>query len=119
MPANSPPRAGFFTSGIVRVERHRVIAKTGQALALRTRGRAWMRIRADVLSRHPLCVHCDILGITRPATEVDHIKRVVDGGTDDLWNLQPLCHDCHARKTLAESGLKPRPAFGIDGYPKS
>ena len=36
------------------------------------------------------------------ATEVDHIKRKEDGGTDAIDNLQSLCGPCHATKTAKE-----------------
>ena len=47
---------------------------------------------------HNACVVCG-----QPATEVDHIVEVADGG--DLYgldNLQSLCHSCHAAKTKRE-----------------
>ena len=40
------------------------------------------------------------------ATEVDHIKRKADGGTDDIDNLQGLCHDCHKAKTTYENSAR-------------
>ena len=30
--------------------------------------------------------------------EVDHIKPWSHGGTDDLWNLQPMCKPCNRAK---------------------
>lgn len=30
--------------------------------------------------------------------EVDHIKPWYNGGSDELWNLQPLCHTCNREK---------------------
>lgn len=68
----------------------------------RTRGRAWMEIRARVLRAHPLCVHCQQQGRVIAATEVDHITPLSMGGTDEESNLQALCHDCHAIKTTRE-----------------
>ena len=44
------------------------------------------------------------MGRVRPATEVDHILPLADGGTDDLGNLQAINRECHARKTVAENG---------------
>lgn len=32
--------------------------------------------------------------------EIDHIKRVADGGTNDYYNLQLLCHECHLDKDV-------------------
>ena len=34
--------------------------------------------------------------------EVDHIKRIEDGGTNIPTNLQTLCKECHKQKTLNE-----------------
>ena len=59
----------------------------------------WMKVRALALYRdHGQCVACGA-----PATEVDHITEVADGG--DLYSLsncQSLCHSCHAAKTQRE-----------------
>ena len=44
------------------------------------------------------------MGRVRPATEVDHILPLADGGTDDPGNLQAINQECHARKTVAENG---------------
>ena len=34
--------------------------------------------------------------------EVDHIKRLEDGGSNNPTNLQTLCKECHKQKTLTE-----------------
>ncbi len=64
--------------------------------------RRWQRLRLVVLSIEPLCRICNELGLAVPAEDVDHIVRRSDGGTDELSNLQPLCHVCHSRKTARE-----------------
>ena len=68
--------------------------------ARRGYGRAWRRIRARFLRAHPLCCapECD-----RPATEVDHVTPLADGGTHAWSNLQPLCKPHHSRKTAREN----------------
>jgi len=43
------------------------------------------------------CAECD-----EPATEVDHILPISEGGTNDIGNLQALCETCHAAKTRNE-----------------
>ena len=70
---------------------------------------AWQRVRADVLMREPLCRHCAARGLVVPATDVDHMN-----GADDnrLESLQPLCHECHSRKTARDQGK--RVAYGCD-----
>lgn len=64
---------------------------------------AWRQARARALDRdHHRCVRCG-----RPATEVDHIWEIADGGSlYDLANLQSLCHDCHHAKTIHSSRRK-------------
>lgn len=54
--------------------------------------RSWRKIRAQILALDAYT--CRMCGGT--ATEVDHIMRVIDGGTDHPSNLRSLCHDCHA-----------------------
>ena len=70
---------------------------------------AWQRLRAAVLGREPLCRHCAARGLVVPATDVDHMN-----GADDnrLESLQPLCHECHSRKTARDQGK--RVAYGCD-----
>lgn len=65
----------------------------------RQRGRKWMERRARLLRASPLCCMCAERGITRAATEVDHIIPLFKGGPDVDENTQNLCHDCHAEKT--------------------
>jgi len=60
-------------------------------------GKKWQKLRRIVLSQNPECAMCGA-----PATHVDHIVPLADGGTNDRENLQPLCHSCHTRKTLGD-----------------
>ena len=60
--------------------------------------RAWRAARGAVLARTPLCARCGA-----PATEVDHVVPVADGGALlDPDNLQPLCAGCHRVKTALD-----------------
>ncbi|WP_010584429.1 HNH endonuclease signature motif containing protein [Schlesneria paludicola] len=66
--------------------------------------RAWwgpVGLRANQLSKEPLCRTCQQAGRIRPATDVDHIRR--HGGKWSLFcdasNLQSLCKSCHSEKT--------------------
>jgi 5-methylcytosine-specific restriction protein A len=53
-----------------------------------------------VLISEPLCRVCAEQGITREATDVDHIIGIEDGGEAlDLDNLRPVCKSCHQRLT--------------------
>lgn len=73
--------------------------------ASRGYGYNWRKLREIILSENPLCVECLKHGQVVSATDVDHIIPKRDGGGDTLENLQPLCHECHSRKTFGE--LKP------------
>jgi 5-methylcytosine-specific restriction enzyme A len=83
----------------------------------RTRGRAWQRIRDRVLSLNPLCVRCTGAGLVTLAREVDHIKPLHKGGTDDPANLAGLCLDCHRDKTASDMGHRVKVWTGADGWP--
>jgi 5-methylcytosine-specific restriction enzyme A len=74
-----------------------------------------MTTRKYVLDNEPLCRGCAAKGRLRRATQVDHIKRLVDGGNNDPDNLQPLCKDCHDAKTATENGSV-KVTIGVDGY---
>ena len=58
-------------------------------------------IRPMQLARSPLCEHCKLLGIVRPALHVDHILRPRGHRTlqTDWTNLQSLCPEHHLRKS--------------------
>lgn len=62
---------------------------------------AWTKARSFYLRNHPLCVRCEALGYTSPATVVDHITP--HRGDDTLFwqeaNWQALCKRCHDIKT--------------------
>lgn len=61
----------------------------------------WRKARTAYLKRHPLCAECLKSGTLTPATVVDHI--VPHRGNRELFwdeqNWQPLCKECHDRKT--------------------
>ncbi|WP_460978821.1 HNH endonuclease [Spirosoma knui] len=63
----------------------------------------WRRLRASVLERQPLCVHCKQERRLTSATVVDHIVPIrLGGGPLDESNLMPLCQSCHQRKSAKE-----------------
>ena len=66
----------------------------------------WRRVAKSFLQKHPLCAECERKGVIRMATCVDHI--VPHHGDSALFwdssNWQPLCQECHSRKTAAEDG---------------
>ena len=59
----------------------------------------WGTIRASIRRRDKWkCVLCG-----RPATDVDHIVELADGGSfHDPANLRSLCDECHKAKTVAQ-----------------
>lgn len=54
----------------------------------------WITLRQLIIERDN--GRCRLCGENAAPYEVDHIRRVVDGGTDDPANLRTLCHACHA-----------------------
>lgn len=74
--------------------------------------RRWRSLRAAFLRAHPLCALCSR---PTPATEVDHIVAIRDGGAPWSWdNLQALCKPCHSRKTGAGERVR---GCTVDGAP--
>lgn len=61
----------------------------------------WRSARVLFLKKNPLCAKCREKGKLTPATVVDHI--IPHRGDKRLFwdkqNWQPLCKDCHDRKT--------------------
>jgi 5-methylcytosine-specific restriction protein A len=64
--------------------------------------RRWQLMREMQLSKEPLCRECLAVGVSRPATQVDHVVPRSHGGTDDEDNLQSLCRAHHNEKNKAE-----------------
>ena len=77
---------------------------------LKLDGRAWRKLRASVLASVPLCRHCTARGLAVMATDLDHASG--DPSDNSAENLQPLCHECHSRKTAADLGK--RVTYGCD-----
>jgi 5-methylcytosine-specific restriction protein A len=77
-------------------------------------GYAWAKAAQAFLKRHPLCAECERTGLVTAASCVDHI--VPHKGNKDLFwdrsNWQPLCHNCHSKKTAREDGGFGNPAQG-------
>jgi 5-methylcytosine-specific restriction protein A len=75
----------------------------------RLRGRAGVKQRAEVRREEPLCRICLAHGRTSATTQVDHIRSLASGGSNDRSNLQGLCGDCHDAKSKAERAEARRP----------
>jgi hypothetical protein len=63
-----------------------------------TRRRISSSVWKEVGFRHKwCCAHCKEM--LKPTFELDHIVELERGGSDTIENLQPLCVECHAKKT--------------------
>lgn len=62
----------------------------------------WQAIRAKVLRDEPICRACARLGLTEPATTVDHAVGVAAAPERayDPTNLQPPCTLCRVRHSV-------------------
>jgi 5-methylcytosine-specific restriction enzyme A len=100
--------AGCSDGGIAIPGRSRCRAHGGGAWARTdpaSKGRygaQWQRRRAQVLREQPNC-YCG-----RPATDVDHIRAVADGGTDNRENLRSLCRQHHKQHTAEQNKARRR-----------
>lgn len=60
----------------------------------------WRRFRAAFLKVNPVCC---IPGCGQPATDVDHIKSLREGGRRlDPNNCRPMCHPHHSARTMRD-----------------
>lgn len=50
------------------------------------------------------CVGCGQL-FTKSEITVDHKIPKRKGGTDEVWNLQPMCRSCNSSKRERQSGM--------------
>jgi 5-methylcytosine-specific restriction enzyme A len=67
-------------------------------------GRPWIKVRAMVLARQPLCVDCQALGRVVVAREVHHVaaRREHPELAYDLDNLVGLCTMHHMKRRKGE-----------------
>jgi 5-methylcytosine-specific restriction protein A len=80
------------------LEHRRSYERARGSAAARGYGRRWGKLRLRVLAEEPLCRICE----AAESTEVDHIQRKQDGGTDLRSNLRGLCKACHSRRHVEE-----------------
>jgi 5-methylcytosine-specific restriction enzyme A len=98
-----PGRAtnGRYCADHVQLNKRKREDEKRPSAARRGYGRKWRAKRAAYLKAHSTCVECG-----EPATDVDHVIARSQGGTDEWYNLQALCHSCHSRKTaLVDGGM--------------
>lgn len=98
-----PTRAKNMRSGPGAPVFRRPWQTTSDASAQRIRGRRGQAIRASFLARHPLCAACEKEGRVTPATIVDHVIPLAEGGADDDTNKQGLCDPHNKQKSAAEA----------------
>ncbi len=88
--------------------------------ARQTSGAKWEKTRKVIFRRDKyLCQVCAQKNETKVASEVDHIKPLWTGGTDELVNLQAICSECHKIKTAREQGHVIKSGCNADGIPIS
>ena len=102
-PCRYPGCLGFCEMGQVFCKDHMAWSSDRLRGSADARGydARWRAARKQYLTRHPLCVECLKENKLTPATVVDHI--VPHRGDQKLFwdesNWQPLCKDCHDKKT--------------------
>lgn len=81
------------------------------------KSRSWSVIRAEHLSRYPLCMMCEQMGLIVPAQIVDHCLSF-DSGADELArdsnNLTSLCKSHHDSITARFDRSKVLEGLSID-----
>jgi 5-methylcytosine-specific restriction protein A len=83
----------------------------------RTQGREGVEQRRRIRVRDSYsCRHCSR---ALRVGEVDHIKPLEHGGTNDDDNLQLLCSICHKIKTAKDRGYVLKSGSSEDGLPTS
>ena len=69
----------------------------------------WLRFRKRYLASNPLCVACKEHGVITPATDVDHVIPLRQGGRPLAWrNVRALCHSHHSQRTGRDTGFPRR-----------
>ena len=77
-------------------------------------------MRERVLRRdHGLCQRCLRANRVQAGNECHHIKPKAQGGTDDMENLETLCHDCHEAADAKAQGRTSKTGFDVRGNPTS
>lgn len=95
----------------------REFEEMGKQVHERLRGRAWVKLRRKLLAIEPLCRICKSEGRTTEAEEIDHIKPLAIGGSNDVENLRPLCKSCHqveTAKLFGGRGVRQTPRISYD-----
>jgi len=94
-PCGYPGCPNLVEAGVTYCPVHKPVRKNASAYY----DRRWQKVRAAYLAKHPLCADCQIARRLTPATDVHHIVKPSDGGSDRDENLMGLCKSCHSRRT--------------------
>jgi hypothetical protein len=62
----------------------------------------YFRVRDAVLARKPLCYKCR----KNQAMEVDHVRPLINGGSNTVGNLRPICRSCNRKSGGGERRVK-------------
>jgi hypothetical protein len=62
----------------------------------------YFRARNSVLASKPMCYKCK----TKLATEVDHVRPLIRGGSNTVRNLRPICVSCNRESGGGERRLR-------------
>jgi 5-methylcytosine-specific restriction protein A len=75
----------------------------------------WHKARRIQLADEPLCRLCTAAERTVPATDVDHIKPISQGGAAlDPENFRSLCRPCHSTVTARQLSKTDKPIKGCN-----
>jgi hypothetical protein len=86
--------AGFFNNGVVKA-RPENPWKRGY-------NTQYFRVRDAVLARKPLCYKCK----KNRASEVDHVRPLINGGSNTVGNLRPVCVSCNRKSGGGERRVR-------------
>lgn len=64
----------------------------------------WFANNPSIMGKYR-CVRCGKL-YPKSQIDIDHRIPKRKGGTDDLWNLQPMCKHCNRSKGKNQSGFE-------------
>lgn len=101
-PCSHPGCGALVRDGTGRCSKHPKATWVKSSPVKRVTGRRLQKLRAELFARDPLCAECRRQGRVTLATQRDHRVSLEEGGTEDLENIQGLCHDCHDAKSKAE-----------------
>jgi len=95
----------------VQAGRLAALGPASKAAGHRITGRALQTLRFRIWVDNPCCAMCGRVVVYPNGFDLDHIVALDNGGSNDDSNYQVLCNGpdgCHALKTAADLGYKPR-----------